>query len=153
MANIRYPPGMPLPLREGYGIQHTDNVTRTQLGSGRQRKEIMMRNTPSIISVQFLLTEAEAQVFEGFYWETLQSGTLKFDCPIQTPLGIREYENLEFFEMYQGPQLYGVRHWRFTAQLEIAKRPTVSAEEMEYPDEILYSSLFDKTMNKHLPKA
>lgn len=152
MANIRYPPGMPLPLRDGYGIQHTDNVTRTQLGSGRQRKEIMMRNTPSIISVQFLLTEAEAQVFEGFYWQTLHSGTLKFDCPIQTPLGIREYENLEFHELYDGWNLYGVNYFRFSAMLEIAKRPVVSAEDMLYPEEILYSDLFDYTMNKHLPK-
>lgn len=152
MADIRYPSNMPLPLRDGYGIEHTDNVTRTQLGSGRQRKEIMMRNTPSIISVQFLLTEAEAQVFEGFYWQTLHSGTLKFDCPIQTPLGIREYEDLEFHDLYDGWQLYGVNHFRFTAQLEIAKRPVVSADDMLYPDEILYSDLFDRTMNKHWPK-
>lgn len=153
MANIRYPPGMPLPLRDGYGIQHTDNVTRTQLGSGRQRKEIMMRNTPSIISVQFVLSEAEAQVFEGFYWETLHSGTLKFDCPIQTPLGIREYENLEFHELYDGWNLHGVNHFRFSARLEIAKRPTVSAEDMLYPEEILYSGIFDRTINQHWPKS
>lgn len=153
MANIRYPPGMPLPLRDGYGIQHIDNVARTELGSGRQRKEIMMRNTPSIISVQFVLTEAEAQVFEGFYWHTLQSGTLKFDCPVQTPLGIREYENLEFDELYDGWNLYGVNHFRFSAQLKIAKRPIVSAEEMQYPDEILYSSIFDRTINQHWPKS
>ncbi len=152
MASIRYPPGMPLPLRQGYGIQHTDNVTRTRLGSGRSRKEIMMRNTPSIISVQFLLSEAEAQVFEGFYWHTLQSGTLKFDAPIQTPLGIREYQDLEFYELYEGPQLYGVAHFRFSAQLEISKRPVISEEEAMYPDEVLYSSIFDVTINKHWPR-
>ncbi|WP_237673836.1 hypothetical protein [Vreelandella profundi] len=159
MANINYPDGLPIPLRADYGLEHTDNVLRTQLGNGRSRKEILHAPGPSEITAKFRMRPGQAQAFEGFYWHTLNSGILKFNMKLLSPLGIQVYEDVEFAELYNGPvplsNSRGGEHriWEFSAQLLLNKAPIVSAEEMQYPDEIIYSSIFDRTMNKHWPKT
>ncbi|RUR48787.1 hypothetical protein [Vreelandella populi] len=145
-----YPDGLPPPLLN-IQIAHTDNVARTELGSGRQRKEIMMQNTPSVFNAEFLMNFAQTQVFEGFYWQTLKSGVLNFLMPMTTPLG-KQYYQSNFKSLYRGPVRSGFFLWKITAEIEIAKRPIVSVEDMQYPEDILYSSIFDLTINRDWPK-
>jgi hypothetical protein len=159
MANINYPEGLPIPLRADYGLQHTDNVQRTQLGNGRWRKEILHGPGPTMITAKFRMRPGQAQVFEGFYWRTLNSGILKFNMKLLSPLGIQVYEDVEFAELYNGPaplansQGGNRRIWEFSAQLLMNKAPIATDDEMQFPDEILYSSIFDRTINQHWPKS
>ena len=158
MANINYPDGLPIPLRADYGLEHTDNVQRTKLGNGRSRKEILHAPGPTFITAKFRMRPGQTQLFEGFYWHTLSSGVLQFNMKLLSPLGLYVYEDVEFAGLYNGPVPLansrggGDRIWEFSAQLQMNKAPIISAEEMQYPEEVLYSSLFDLTMNKHWPK-
>lgn len=159
MATINYPEGLPIPLRADYGLQHTDNVLRTALGNGRARKEILHAPGPTRITAKFRMRPSQAQVFEGFYWRTLNSGVLTFSMRLLTPLGIQQYEEVEFAELYTGPTPLpnsrggNGRLWEFSAELLMNKAPIVTEEDMQYPDEILYSSIFDRTINQHWPKS
>ena len=49
--------------------------------------------------------------------------------------------------------LVGVSHWRFTANLELFKRPVVDAEwVLIAPEYILMSDIFDRAMNQEWPR-
>lgn len=158
MATINYPEGLPIPLRADYALQHTDNVLRTQLGNGRSRKEILHGPGPTTVTARFRMRPGQTQVFEGFYWHTLKSGVLKFNMRLLSPLGLQVYEDVEFAELYNGPtplpnSLGGNdRIWEFSAQLLINKAPIISEEEAEFPNDVLYSSLFDINMNRDWPE-
>lgn len=153
MADIDYPAGLPLPLREGYGVEHIDAVMRTKMASGRQRARQRFTAAPSRVSVSWTMSSGEAQLFEAWYWADyneanpelggIQAGIMPFNATLQTPIGLRQYEDLTFTEPYQGPVLFGVDHWRFTATLEIAKRPVLPPEALEFPQFILYSGIID----------
>ena len=157
MANINYPDGLPTPLRADYGLQHTDNVLRTQLGNGRSRKEILHAPGPTLITAKFRMRPAQAQVFEGFYWRTLNSGVLQFNMKLLSPLGLQVYEDVEFAGLYNGPMPLAnsrggnERIWEFSAQLQMNKPPIISEEEASFPNEIIYSSVFDRNMNRDWP--
>ena len=149
---IEYPTGLPLPLREGYGLNHVDPVQRTDMASGRSRMRQRFTSVPSRVSVSWLLTTPEAQLFEGWHAHTLKSGVEWFDWPTLTPMGLKKYE-ARFMQMYDGPQLVGLDSWRITAQVELFERPLMPADWIEIaPDFILGSSIFDKAMNREWPK-
>ncbi|WP_249976068.1 hypothetical protein [Vreelandella olivaria] len=156
---ISYPSGLPMPLRADYGLQHTDNVLRTALGNGHARKEILHAPGPTRITAKFRIRPSQAQVFEGFYWRTLNSGVLTFSMLLLTPLGIQQYDEVEFAELYTGPTPLANsrggngRLWEFTAQLQMNRPPIISAEEAQFPDEVLYSSIFDRNMNRDWPPS
>ena len=153
MAEINFPEGLPLPLRERYGLEHVDTVLRTQMASGRTRRRQRFTNAPSRVNAQWVMSSAEAQLFEAWYWAPydsanpalggIQGGTLPFNVKMQSPIGIRQYDDVTFLEQYQGPELFGIDHWRFTATLEIAKRPVLPPSSLEFPQFILYSGIID----------
>ncbi|MGO3056992.1 MAG: hypothetical protein ACTID3_08680 [Halomonas sp.] len=162
MAEIDFPAGLKTPLQADYGLQHVDANVRTRMASGRTRSRQQFTYTPTRVNVQWLFPAGQAQLFEAWYWAPynreapnkggIQGGTLPFNTKLRTPIGLRIYKDVSFTDVYSGPVLVGGRFWRVTATLEIAKRPVLPPADLEYPEEILYSSLFDITMNKHWPK-
>ena len=149
---IEYPSQLPLPLREGYGLRHVDPMVRTQLASGRARQRRRFTSVPSVVSVSWVMSQPEAQLFEAWYRDAISDGAAWFQCPLKTPLGIQHYD-ARFTGIYRGPNLVGLCHWRFTAELELFERPLLPPGEAQFPDEIIYGSLFDRTMNRHWPEA
>ena len=158
MADINFPAELPRPFRNDYRLRHTDNVLRTPLGNGKPRKEIMHAPGPQTIDLRFRMSPPLAQIFEGFYWHTLNSGVLKFNMRILSPLGVQWAEDVEFAKLYDDPTPLpesrggNDRIWEFSAKLLVPKPLIVTAEDMEYREELLYASLFDKTMNDCWPK-
>lgn len=122
---IEYPKGLPLPLREGYGLNHVSPFVRTEMQSGRARQRRRFTSVPSMVSVSWLANNAQAQLFESWFQHALNDGAEWFQCPLQTPLGLKQCE-ARFTDMYQGPQLVGIYSWRFAAKLEIRERQTLS---------------------------
>ena len=91
-------------------------------------------------------------MFEGWFEHVLISGTLPFECPLKSPLGLENYQ-ANFNDIYRGPELVGVDHWRFTAELWLLKRPIVGADWVLFaPEYILYSSIFDRAMTQKWPR-
>jgi len=150
---IEYPKGLPLPLREGYGLQHVDPVQRTPLASGRTRDRERFKSVPSDVSVSWLLSPTEAMRFEGWHAHELNSGASWFDWPTLTPIGMSVYE-AKFAQMYKGPDLVGVDHWRYTAVIRLKERPIIGKEWILYaPDFVLYGNVFDLAVNAEKPLA
>lgn len=120
---IQYPEGLPFPLREGYGFDPVSPMVSTQLVTGKKIRRRAYQNVPTRTSVTWLLSASEAQLFEGWFEHVLVSGTLPFECPLKSPLGLENYQ-ANFDDIYSGPVLVGVDHWRFTAELWLLKRPS-----------------------------
>lgn len=145
---LTYPEGLPLPLREGYGFQAVSPILRSKKMSGRSVQRRLYSSTPTEPSVSWLMSAAQAQLFMGWYEHVLLSGSQWFECPLRTPLGL-ELHRARFTDIYSGPDLVGVDHWRFTATLEMFKQPLIGKEWVtDAPEYILGSDIFDITMNR-----
>ena len=127
-----YPSYLPRPVRDGYALRHVSPLRRVDMQTGRVRQRRVYSNAPSMVSVAWRLTESEAWLFEGFYRHVLQDGALWFACPLETPLGIQDYE-ARFVSMYQGPSLIGPDIWEIQASLEMRQRNTLPAGAVAAP--------------------
>ena len=149
---LAYPEGLPTPQREGYGFDPVSPMTSTKLVSGRSERRRAFVSTPTVATVTWLLTPSEAQLFEGWFEYVLLSGSLPFECPLLTPMGMEPYR-ANFVDIYSGPVLVGVDLWRFSAQLSLFKRPLIDKEwVVDAPDYVLGSDIFDIAMNQKWPK-
>ncbi len=126
---IAYPEFLPEPQRDGYGFQPVSPMARSELQSGRARQRRRFTSVPTVASVTWLMDDGEAQLFEGWFEHILQSGSLWFQCPLKTPLGMDEHR-ARFVDIYEGPVLVGESFWRFTAKLELFKLPIISEAEL-----------------------
>ena len=150
---LAYPEDLPTPQREGYGFDPVSPMTSTKLVSGRSERRRAFVSTPTVATVTWLLTPSEAQLFEGWFEYVLLSGSLPFECPLLTPMGMEPYR-ANFVDIYSGPVLVGVDLWRFSAQLSLFKRPLIDKEWIvDAPDYILGADIFDIAMNQKWPKA
>ena len=150
---IAYPEFLPEPQRDGYGFQPVSPMARSELQSGRARQRRRFTSVPTVASVTWLMDDGEAQLFEGWFEHILLSGSLWFHCPLKTPLGMDEHR-ARFVDIYEGPILVGESFWRFTAKLELFKRPILDAEWIiDAPDYIAMADIFDIAINQKWPKA
>lgn len=150
MATIDYPTGLPLPLRNGYDINHVSPLMRSDLQSGRARQRRRYTSVPSMASVSWNMSQAQARVFESWFRYELSDGAEWFNAELRTPLGLQSYE-CRFADMYSGPQLVGVDRWVFQAMLEIRDRQTLADGYELVPSIVLYSDIFDRAMNQEWP--
>ncbi|VVO23950.1 hypothetical protein [Pseudomonas fluorescens] len=149
---LAYPEGLPLPLREGYGFDPVSPMTSSALVTGRKIRRRAYRSVPTVAAVSWLMSDTQAQLFEGWFEHVLISGTAPFECQFKTPTGLDDYQ-ARFTDIYSGPTLVGVSHWRFTANLELLKRPLVDAEWVLFaPEYILMSDIFDSAMTQEWPR-
>lgn len=149
---LAYPDGLPTPQRDGYGFDPVSPITSTKLVTGRTMRRRAFVGTPTVATVNWLLTPGEAQLFEGWFEHVLLSGTLPFECPLLTPLGLENYR-AQFVDIYKGPDLVGVDFWKFSAQVSLFKRPLIDKEWVtDAPEYVLGSDIFDITMNQEWPR-
>ncbi|WP_349573144.1 hypothetical protein [Azotobacter salinestris] len=148
---IEYPEGLPLPLREGYAFQAVSPMVRSDLQSGRARQRRRFTSVPTMASVSWLLSDVQARLFEAWWEDALISGSQWFSCPLKTPEGLQSYE-ARFTDIYSGPNLIGRSHWRFTAELELRKRPIMAPGWGLTPEYILGSDIFDRALNQEWPQ-
>ena len=145
---IAYPEFLPEPQRDGYGFQPVSPMARSELQSGRARQRRRFTSVPTVASVTWLMDDGEAQLFEGWFEHILLSGSLWFQCPLKTPMGMDEHR-ARFVDIYEGPILVGESFWRFTAKLELFKRPILDAGWIiDAPDYVAMADIFDIAMNQ-----
>ncbi len=149
---LTYPEGLPLPQREGYGFQAVSPILRSKKMSGRSLQRRLYSSTPTESSVSWLFDNAEAQLFMGWFEHVLLSGSQWFECQLRTPLGLELYRS-RFTDIYSGPELVGVDHWRFTATLELFKQPLIDKEwVVDGSEYVIGSDIFDIAMNRSWPQ-
>ena len=147
-----YPEFLPEPQHDGYGFQPVSPMARSELQSGRARQRRRFTSVPTVASVTWLMDDTEAQLFEGWFEHILLSGSLWFQCPLKTPLGMDEHR-ARFVDIYEGPILVGESFWRFTAKLELFKRPILDAEWIiDAPDYVAMADIFDIALNRKWPR-
>jgi len=150
MAIPVYPEGLPYPRRESYGFTPTNNIRRTPMDSGRARQRIEFPNAPTMVSITWTLTAAQAMFFEAWTVQTVGAGW--FTLPLLTPLGFEEYE-VRFTEVPVGGELRGKLLWEYRVTCELRNRPLVPPDWMIIaPDYILYANIFDIAMNREWPR-
>jgi len=144
---------LPMPQQDGYGFKPVSPLKRTELITGRARQRRAYTSTPTQASIDwFMETDAQAMLFEAWYHETITDGVDWFYMRLQTPLGV-EFYKCRFTDIYQGPTLVAPIYWRFTATLELWKRPLLPDGWAEFPDFVVNSSILDIAVNREWPEA
>jgi hypothetical protein len=124
-----FPDGLPLPLRDGYGFSRESPIISTKMKSGRSRSRRAFLSVPVYPNVSWLFTEEQAALFEGWVKWTIGYSQW-FMCPLRTPLGLAP-ARVKFMEtLFDGPELVGVNHYRYTATLEAFEMPVISEAEL-----------------------
>lgn len=152
MADIDFPAGLPKPLRQGYGLNHVSPFARTEMATGRARQRRTFTSVPSMATVTWLLDTLQAQTFEAWFRDAITDGADWFNCELKTPIGLRPYE-CRFADMYDGPTLVGLDHWRYGAELEIRERPILPPGWGLVPDLVQGASIIDVAVNREWPEA
>lgn len=154
MAEVSYPHEyLPLPLQDGYGFKPVSPLLRTQLTSGRARQRRQYTSTPTQASVTWMFTtDAQAQLFEAWYRDTISDGAAWFLMRLQTPLGVESYK-CRFTDIYDGPVLVAPIYWRFSATLELWEKPLLPPGWADFPSFVVNQDIIDLALNREWPEA
>lgn len=144
-----YPTGLPLALRDGYGLDAVNGIQSTPMESGRSRQRLEFTRRPSEITMNFIFSQSEAALFQAWAEQVVGAGW--FTKPIVTPLGWTS-ERMRFKRTPQGGELVGRYRWRFSAICEVEWTPLVDPGWAAIlPEYILYADIFDKAINWEKP--
>lgn len=144
-----YPRGLPCPLRDNYAFTPVNNIRRTAMDSGRARQRIEFLNAPTLVSLQWVMTQMQAQLFEA--WTVQVVGAGWFTMPLLTPMGFEEQE-VRFTETPVGGELTGKFLWRYKVACELRNRPLLEPGWVDIlPEYILEADIFDYAMNREWP--
>ena len=148
---IEYPVELPFPTREGFALESTNQIVRTEMQSGRARQRVRFTSVPSFVSLRWIFTTPQAQLFDAWASDVARAGW--FTLKLRSPIGLTEHQ-ARFIESPQGPALFGLDRWSYTARVELRDKPKIAPGWALYaPQYILLSSLFDKAMNREWPES
>lgn len=148
---IEYPVELPFPTREGFALESTNQIVRTEMQSGRARQRVRFTSVPSFVSLRWIFTTPQAQLFDAWASDVARAGW--FTLKLRSPIGLTEHQ-ARFVESPQGPALFGLDRWSYTARVELRDKPKVAPGWALYaPQYILLSSVFDQAMNREWPEA
>lgn len=147
---LKYPTGLPAALKSGQSFQMVDPLVSTPFDSGQTRWDRQFTDTPTVTPIAWIFTNVEFQAFGAWYRDQLRSGAEWFEMPVRSPVG-RRLEQCHFASGYSGPTPLGYDRWRVDGQLVLRRQPLPGIGEGFFPDEILASDLFDKTINLEWP--
>lgn len=149
---ISYPNGLPRGLHDGRAYQLVSPLMRTELQSGRAIQRRRYGFVPEGAQIRWLFSDLQGQAFEAWWRDQLVDGSLWFECPLDTPMGYFNY-TARFTDVYTGPSRVGPNLWSYSAELELRERAVPPEGEGLFPDDILYSEIFDLTINREWPTA
>lgn len=149
---IYYPSGLPRGLHSGRSYQLVSPLLRSELASGRARQRRKFTSVPQGARVQWLFNDVQGQAFEAWWRDQLSDGAMWFECPLDTPMGYMDY-TCRFTQVYSGPSRVGPNLWSYSGELELRERAVPPIGEGEFPEDIIFSELFDLTINQEWPTA
>lgn len=152
-TSITWPASLPKPLREGHSTQHQSPTRRTNLASGRARVRRVHESVPSLKRFEWLMTGLQAAAFEAWFRDVLQDGTQWFKLSTRTPMGLQTEMVCRFVDMYDGPNLEAVNHWRIRAELEVWERPLMPAGWGHAIDFLVRPDYLEQAVNREWPEA
>ncbi|HHL8026086.1 TPA: hypothetical protein ACQ713_004668, partial [Escherichia coli] len=109
-------------------------------------------SVPTEAAVSWVFSDVQAQLFEAWFRDVITDGAAWFNMRMRTPLGVGDYV-CRFKDIYDGPVLYALGHWKFTATLELWERPILPPGWGNFPELVVGQSIIDYALNKEWPEA
>jgi hypothetical protein len=147
---IAYPNSLPLGLQNGRSYQLESPLQRTELASGRARQRRRFTSVPQYAKVDWLFKDVEGRAFEAWWRDVLIDGSQWFEMPLKTPMGLGRHL-CRFTGVYTGPALVGPNIWSYSAELELRERAAPPPGTGEFPDFLIFASIFDIAINDYWP--
>lgn len=151
-TNINYPADLPAPLWAPNQNSVVSPNQRTNMDSGRARQRRKFSSVPVMRSATWVMTAAQARLFELWYAETLKDGTEWFNIYLRNPLGF-VVQVCRIVSVYNGPNAWGANRWQFSATLEVWERPLLPREWAILPSFVAHPEIFDLAMNREWPQS
>ena len=120
---VSWPDTLPLPTVEGYAVSPQEAVLRTEMESGPARQRRRFRQTPTRITVRWLLGEYHFALFEAWYKFHADEGGQWFRITLLGGLGLLPHD-ARFTRQFDA-RLLPARRWEVRGELEIRERPTL----------------------------
>lgn len=121
---VIFPEKLPYPTTEGYAIKPGEAIVRTDMEAGPARQRRRYEQTPSKISVRWVMNREQFSLFEAWYKYHAKEGAEWFYITLLGGLGLLEQE-ARFTQQFEAKLLNGYL-WEITSELEIRDRPTLS---------------------------
>ncbi|MFV0626599.1 MAG: hypothetical protein ACK5N8_04550 [Alphaproteobacteria bacterium] len=121
---ISFPTHLPYPTVEGYLIRPDEAIVRTDMEAGPARQRRRYTQTPSKISVKWVMNRGQFSLFEAWYKFYAKEGAEWFYIKLLGGLGLIEQE-ARFTKQFEAALLNGIL-WSVSSELEIRDRPTLS---------------------------
>lgn len=140
-----YPEGLPLPLRENYGIDKVNKIRSTGMDVGRGVQRWEFDDAPTFPSVSFIFTEPESRLFNSWLNNIVKAGW--FTIRLLTDMGFDDV-TARFVKSPERQELVARYCWKWVATLEIQFEDILDGDwVILMPDYILHSDIFDKAQN------
>lgn len=121
---VEFPQHLPYPTVEGYSIRPDDAIVRTEMESGPARQRRRYTQTPSRITVRWIMNRHQFSLFEAWYKYFAKEGAEWFVITLLGGLGLIKQE-ARFTKQFEASLLNGYL-WEVSSELEIRERPTLS---------------------------
>ncbi len=121
---IYFPTHLPYPTTDGYLIKPDEAIVRTDMEAGPARQRRRYTQTPSKITVRWVMNRGQFSLFEAWYKYYAKEGAEWFVVTLLGGLGLLEQE-ARFTKQFEARLLNGVL-WEISSELEIRDRPTLS---------------------------
>lgn len=150
MTILVYPLGLPLPLREGYGLDKVNCIRSTGMDVGRAVQRWEFEDAPEFPTVSWIFNDLESRLFNT-WTKSVKAGW--FTIRLLTDMGFDDV-TARFVESPKRAELIGKFHWKWTATLEIEFEQVIDPEWAELlPSFLLNPEIFDYAMNREWPLA
>lgn len=146
----KYPDSLPPPLKADRAFQMVDPLVSTPFDSGQTRWDRQFTDVPTATPVSFIFTDVQCTAFQAWYRDVLKDGARWFLLPLRSPMG-RLSEEVHFVKGYSGPHRKGYDRWEVNADLVLRRIPLPPPGSGEFPDFILFASIFDVAINAYWP--
>lgn len=145
---ITFPQKLPYPTVDGYVIRPDEAIVRTDMEAGPARQRRRYTQTPSKISVRWIMNREQFALFDAWYKYQAKEGAEWFFITLLGGVGLTEQE-ARFTQQFEAGLFNGYL-WEISCELEIRDRPTLSEEEMDVVAEIDLASLELWTSKLHI---
>ena len=150
-SNIHWPAVLPPGLQSGREYRRESPNKRSKMTTGRQLQRRAKPGAPWYARVTWLMDNGEAQAFMAWARDILGDCNYWFNFPMKTPLGYNLH-SVRIVNHYSGPSIAGPNLWSFSAEVEFDEGPLAPLGDGEFPGDLVYTELFDITMNRNWPK-
>jgi hypothetical protein len=147
---IAYPDGLPLPLRDGYGLDKVNRIRTTAMDNGRAVQRWEFDDAPEFPSVSWIFSDVQSRLFNSWL-SGVKAGW--FTVRLLTDLGFDDV-TARFVESPKRVELLGKYLWKWTATLEIEFEQKLDGDwAILLPDFVLHADIFDLACNREWPLA